>query len=96
MNPAITHLLIEKWVCHLIIPTLCFQLLRTHWVTVQAKNSVKMPLLALHLPKSRTKAITGTTNCGKGEKNGAQRRTKVSSMMQALELLQLAKRLILG
>ena len=41
MNPAITHLLIEKWVCHLIIPTLCFQLLRTHWVTVQAKNSVK-------------------------------------------------------
>ena len=58
MNPAITHLLIEKWVCHLIIPTLCFQLLRTHWVTVQAKNSVKMPLLALHLHKSRTKAIT--------------------------------------
>jgi len=34
--------------------------------------------------------------CGSGERNGAQRRTKVSFMMQALELLRLAKRHISG
>jgi len=93
------QLMIEKWcvtqLCH-YITSLHLQLHWTLWKAVQAKNSIKTTLLALHLPKSRTKAITGTTNCGKGEKNGAQRRTKVSSMMQALELLQLAKRLILG
>ena len=60
---------------------------------------LEVPLLALHLHKSRTKAlynlrIASRHLCGKGERNGVQRRTKVSfgrTMMQALELLQLAK-----
>ena len=60
-----------------------------------------MSLLALHLPKSRTKAIACNTNHhlrGKGERYGAQSRKNVSlgrTMIEALELLQLAKRYIL-
>jgi len=56
-------------------------------------------LLVLHSPKSHTEAIKARTANhflrGKGERNGVQRRIKVSfgrTMMQALELLQLAKR----
>ena len=51
--------------------------------------------------KPRSRATTNCHLCGihSGEKNGKQRRTKVSfgrTMMQALELLWLAKRHILG
>ena len=81
----------------------CFQLFE-HLTIISSKNSVKVPLLALHLPKSCTEALTcvNTAYChlrGKGEMNGVQRRAKVSfgrTMMQALELLWLAKRHISG
>jgi len=49
-----------------------------------------VPLLALHLPKSRTETIMRALQSGNGERNGAQRRTKVGfgkTMIQALELL---------
>ena len=56
------------------------------------------PLLAVHLPKSCTIAITciATTNhhLTEVERNGVQRKTKVSfgrTIMQALELQWLAK-----
>jgi len=60
--------------------------------------TLQVPLLALHLSKSYTETIMRTANChlrGMGERNGIQRRTMVSfgrSMMQAMELLRLAKR----
>jgi len=61
-------------------------------------------LLALHLSKSHTEAITRVLQIvtyirSKGERNGIQRRTKLSfsrTMMQAMELLRLAIRHISG
>ena len=50
----------------------------------------------MHIPQMRT------SNChlrGSGERNGAQRRTKVSfdrTMMQVLEVLRLAERQVWG
>ena len=65
--------------------------------------ALKWPLLALRLLKSCTAAIMPVlqivTNAVVEKRNGGQRRTKVhfsGTVMQALELLQLAKRHILG
>ena len=62
-----------------------------------------MPLLALHLPKSRTETIARVPQiiiyAAKGQRNVVQRKTLVSfgrTMMQGLELLQLAKRHVSG
>ena len=84
------------------ITTLHFQLLVlwTLSVTVQAKNSVTNTPVSV--AKSCTEAMMHTLQIityEVVEKNGAQRRTKVSfvrTMMQALELVQLVKRHILG
>ena len=62
-----------------------------------------MPLIVLLLPKSCTEAMHNMHTANRhqrdsGEKNGAQRRKKVSfdtTMMQALKLLQLTKRHVL-
>ena len=40
--------------------------------------SKEVPLLALHLSKSRTEATANHHVCSSGERNGAQRRTNVS------------------
>ena len=58
---------------------------------------LEAPLLALHLPKSRTKAITRVPQFATYvvREKGMQMRTKVSfgrTMMQTLELLRLVKR----
>ena len=84
--------------------TLCFVLLpglQTFGYHSKQRIALQAPLLALRLPKSLTKAIARIpqiVTC-KGERNGIQRRTKVSfvrTMMQAMELLRLAKRHISG
>ena len=76
---------------------------QTCWATLQAKNNVSsVPASSTLTLVSHRSHNAHTTNChlrGKGERNGAQRRTKLSfdrTMMQALELLQLAKRHISG
>ena len=64
--------------------------------TFQAQNNVRSTpassALTLVLHRSHNMHITNRHLRGSGERNGAQRRTKVSFMMQVLELLWLAKR----
>ena len=82
--------------------SLCFISLLAHqtcWATFQAKNNVKSTpassALTLVSHRSQNVCTTNRHLRRSGERNGAQRRTKVSfgrTMMQALELLQLAKR----
>ena len=78
-----------------VFSILRFQLLQTLWITAQAKNSIRnVPALT---QVSRQSHNVRTVNChlhSKEERNGAQRKTKVSfgrTMMQALELLRLMK-----
>jgi len=81
--------------------TLHFVLLPVLWTlraTIQAKNTVRSASASTALAQvSHQSHNTRTANChlrGSGERNRAQRRTKVNfgrTMMQALELLQLAK-----
>ena len=78
------------------ITMLRFQLPQTHWVTSQTKNSVRGALASTALTQvSRWNHNVHNPNChlhSKGERDAAQRRTKVSfgrTNMQALELLQL-------
>ena len=70
----------------------------TCWATFQTKNNVRSShassALTLVLHRSHNMHATNRHLHGSGERNGAQRRTKVSfsiTMMQALELLWLAK-----
>ena len=67
-------------------------------MTVQAKNSIRnVPASAALTQVSHQSHNVRTVNChlhSKEERNGAQRKTKVSfgrTMMQALELLRLMK-----
>ena len=69
------------------------------WLTFQAKSNVRTaPACTALTYVSHQSHNMRTANChlrSKGERNGVQRRTKVSfgrTIMQALELLQLAKR----
>ena len=103
MHPS--YWLKSGWVARLrcCITTLRFQLLRTHEIIVQAKNSIRnAPASAVLTQLSHQNHNVCTANChlySKRKRNGAQRRTKESfgrTMMQALELLQLVKRHILG
>jgi len=81
---------------------ICFVLLLalwTCWAMFQANNNVRSApassVLTLVSDQSHDGHITNHHLCGKGERNGAKRRTKVSfsrTMMQALELLRLVKR----
>jgi len=73
--------------------------LRTLWVTFQAKNNVKNAPASTELTQvSHFSHNASTANhhlSASGERNGAQKWTKVSfgrTMMQALALLQLVKR----
>ena len=80
-------------------------LFHTCCLIFQAKNDVRSAPASNAVPKFRTEAITcipqivtfkGTC---RGERNGAQRRTKMSfgrTMMQALQQLQLVKRHVTG
>ena len=88
---------------HRCITMLCFQLLLTLCRAVQAKNSVinapANTALTQVLHRSHNTHATNCHLCSKGEITGAQMRTKVSfgrAMMQALELLRMAKRHISG
>ena len=81
------------------ITTHHFQLLRTFWATVHATNNIRSaPASSVLTQVSHWSHNAYTANChlhGSGERNGEQRRTKVSfdrTMMQALELLRLAIR----
>jgi len=86
------------------IITLCFASRSSNvWLPFQAKNNVTSAPVSTGLTKvSHRSHYTCTANrhlCGKGERNGIQRRTKVSfgrTMIQAMELLRLAKRHISG
>ena len=67
--------------------------------TFQTKNSIRMPLLALYLPKSRTEAIMRALQIvtyavvEKGmEYKGKQKVSFGRTRMQALELLQMVER----
>ena len=80
-----------------------FQLLWTHWVTVQAKNSIRnSPASAALTQVSHQSHNSHTANhylCSKGERNGTQRKAKISlgkTMIQALELLRFVKRHVSG
>jgi len=71
---------------------------QTCWATVQAKNTVRSTpassALTLVSYRSHNAHTKNCHLCDSGEGNGAQSRTKVSfgrTMMQALELLRLAK-----
>ena len=73
------------------------------WVPLQVKNNVRSTSASTALTQashqSHNAHITNHHLHGKREMSGAQRRSKVSfgrTMMQALELLRLAKRHILG
>ena len=81
------------------ITTLCFQLLRTHWVSVWAKNSIRntpaSTALTQVLHQSHNVCTANLHLCSNGERNGAQRKkNKVSfgrTMIQVLELLRWQK-----
>ena len=75
-----------------------FPAFRTFGYHSKQKIMQEVPLLALYLPKvshqSRNAHATNRHLCGKGERNGVQRRAKVNfsrTMMLALELLQWRK-----
>ena len=73
-------------------------ILNTLGNTPRKRIAEEMPMLALHLPKSNNALTANYHLCSSGERNTAQRRTMINigrTMMQALELLQLAKRHIL-
>jgi len=79
----------------------CFQLFK--WQTSQAKNNIRSTpassALTLVMHRSHNTCTANHRLRGSGERNRAQRRTKVSfgrTMMQALELLWLAKRHLSG
>jgi len=63
---SVPHLSIQIWVCCLIMVYCCALLyvlppLQRLWVTFQAKNNIQSAsatYAVLHLPKSRTEAIT--------------------------------------
>ena len=83
--------------------TLFLKLLQALWVIVQAMNSIRNAPASIALTQvlhwSHNAHTTNHHLCAKVERNGTQRRTKVSfdkTMMQVLELLWLAKRHILG
>jgi len=85
------------------IITLCFTSSSLKiWLPFQAKNNVRRPTCTALTKVSHQSHNVHTANRhlrSKGERNGVQRRTKVSfgrTMMQALELLRLAKRHISG
>ena len=74
-----------------------------HEAIFQSKNNVSSApastALAQVSHRSHNAHTSNRHQCGSGERNGAQRRTKVSfgkTMMQALELLQLTKMQMLG
>ena len=86
--------------------SLCFVsllALQTCWAMFQAKNNIRSApassALTLVLQQSHKTYTTNHHQRSSGERNEAQRRTKVSfgrTMMQALELLRLAKRYVSG
>jgi len=76
---------------------------RACWAMFQARNNVRSApassALTLVSHRSHNVRTTNRHPCSKGERNGVQRRTKVSfgrTMMRALELLWLAKKHIPG
>ena len=78
-------------------------LLLAFWATFHEKNNVRnapaSSALTLVLHRSHNTRTANRHLYVKGERNGAQRRTKINfgrTMMQALEPLQLAKTHILG
>ena len=80
-----------------------FIALRTCWATFKVKNNIRSTpassALTLVWHQSHYVQTANRHLHRKGERNGAQRTTKISfgrTMMQALELLQLFKRHILG
>ena len=82
---------------------LCFQWCLTFYKMFQAKDSVRNTSAITAVTNSSMKSWCSTTANrhlrSSGQRSAEQRRTKVSfsrTMMQALELLQLAKRHILG
>ena len=67
------------------------------WLPFQAKNNVRIPPACTGVSHQSHNAHTTNCHlCGKGERNGIQRRTKVSLVEPAMELLRLAKRHISG
>ena len=94
--------------CHLItvyqvLCSISLPALQTLWATFQAKNNVRSTSASIALAQvSHRSHNTHTANRhlrSSGERNGAQRRTKVTigrTMMQTLKLLRLVKRHILG
>ena len=80
-----------------------FIALQTCWATFKVNNNIRSTPasseLTLVLHQSHYAQTTNRNLHCKGERNGAQRTTKIGfgkTMMQALELLQLVKRHILG
>ena len=64
--------------CYALFPA-TLNILRALWVRVLAKNSIKMHLLALHLPKSCTEAICDRL-CEKGSYNFSKLSTLLNHM----------------
>jgi len=66
--------------------------LQTFWATFPAKNNARSTPASTALTHQSHNAHSGNRHlCGSGERNGEQRRTKVSfgrTVMQALEMLQ--------
>jgi len=75
-------------------------LLPALWGAVQAKNSIRNTPVSTALIQvlygSHNTCYTNYHLCSKGERNGAKMLSFIRNMMQALELLRLAKRHVSG